>query len=159
MHLTFLMPFFQWCDKTMLGQWVRGGRWEFPLIETIHILALTMLYGCIVVLSLRLMGVLMRGWTVAGLAREVMPWLNSSLAIILVTGVLLYLSEAMKAFGNDAFWLKIYLLTAALIFHFTVFRRVTTSEEVSPATGKLVGALAIFLWLGIGCAGRAIGFV
>jgi hypothetical protein len=159
MQLHFLMPFFKWCDATMLGQWVRGGRWQFPMIETIHILALTMLYGCVVVISLRLMGVLMRGWTVVGLAREVTPWLNGSLAIILVTGVLLYLSEAMKAFGNDAFWIKVYLLTAALIFHFTVFRKATRSNELSPGAGRLVGALTLFLWLGIGCAGRAIGFV
>ena len=159
MQLQFLLPFFQWCDKTMLGQFVRGGRWEFPLIETLHILSLTMLYGCVVILSLRLMGVLMKGWSVAHLAEEVSPWLHTSLAIILVTGTLLYLSEASKAFGNDAFWVKVYLLTAALIFHFTVFRRVTRLSEVSPGTGKLVGALSIFLWLGIGCAGRAIGFV
>jgi hypothetical protein len=159
MQLHFLLPFFQWCDKTMLGQFVRGGRWEFPLIETLHILALTMLYGCVVILSLRLMGVLMSGWSVAHLAEEVSPWLHTSLTIILVTGVLLYLSEAVKAFGNDAFWLKVYLLTAALIFHFTIFRKVTKSPAVSPGIGKLVGALSIFLWLGIGCAGRAIGFV
>jgi len=159
MQLVFLAPFFQWCDKTLLGQWVRGGRWEFPLIETLHILALTMLYGCVVVLSLRLMGVLMRGWTLPSLTREVTPWLNWSLGTILVTGTLLYLSEATKAFGNDAFWLKIYLITAALIFHFTVFRKVTHAPIERPGAGKLVGALSLFLWLGIGCAGRAIGFV
>jgi len=159
MHLTFLQPFFQWCDATALGGWVRGDRWQFPMIETFHILALTMLYGCVVILSLRLMGVLMKGWTVAALEEQLRPWLNGSLAIILVTGILLYLSEAMKAFINDAFWIKVYLLTAALIFHFTLFRKVTTSAEVSPVTGKLVGAVALFLWLGIGCAGRAIGFV
>ena len=159
MALHFLIPFFERCDRTFLGQWVRGGRWEFPLIETIHILALTMLYGCIVILSLRMMGALMKGWTVAHLAEELKPWLNTSLVIILISGTLLYLSEAMKAFTNDAFWVKVYLLAAALTFHFTVFRRVARSEEVSPGTGKLVGALSIFLWLGIGCAGRAIGFV
>jgi hypothetical protein len=159
MRLEFTHPFFLWCDKTMLGAFMRGGRWEFPLVETLHILALTMLYGCVVVVSLRLLGVLMRDWTVPALAREVKPWLNWSLAIILVTGVLLYLSEAEKAYGNDAFWVKVYLLTAALTFHFTLFRKVTTSDHASRMTERLVGALALFLWLGIGCAGRAIGFV
>jgi len=80
MKLDFLLPFFQWCDTTRLGLWVSGGTWEFPMIETIHILALALLYGCVGVISLRLMGILMKGWTVAGITREVTPFLNSSLA-------------------------------------------------------------------------------
>lgn len=159
MQITFLKPFFHWCDNTAISEWVRGGIWEFPMIETIHILALALLYGCIVVISLRLMGVLMRGWTVAGITKEVTPYLNWSLAVILVTGSMLYLSEAMKAYDNVAFWTKIYLLFAALLFHFTVVRRVTRRDQVPRATGFIVGAVSLALWLGIGCAGRAIGFV
>lgn len=159
MKLDFLFPFFKWCDTTMLGHWVSGGTWEFPIIETVHILALAMLYGCVVVISLRLMGIMMRGWTVAGITREVTPFLNVSLAVILISGTLLYLSEAMKAFENAAFWLKVDLLFAALVFHFAVVRRVTKADQVSRATGMTVGIISLALWLGIGCAGRAIGFV
>jgi len=129
------------------------------MIETIHILALAMLYGCVAVISLRLMGILMKGWTVAGITREVTPFLNSSLAVILTSGTLLYLSEAMKTFNNPAFWIKVDLLFAALVFHFFVVRRVTRADEVSRATGFAVGLISLLLWLGIGCAGRAIGFV
>lgn len=159
MKLNFLWPFFQWCDGTIFGQWVRSGTWQFPMIETIHILALTMLLGCTVVISLRLMGVLMRGWTVCGITREVTPYFHWSLGVILISGTLLYLSEATKAFNNVAFWLKVYLLFAALLFHFIVVRKVTKSDEVSRTTGVAVGFVSLVLWLGIGCAGRAIGFV
>jgi len=159
MPLHFLFPFFKWCDGTLLGQWVRSGTWEFPMMETIHILALAMLFGCVVVVDLRLMGILMRGWTVNHLAQEVRPYLNGSLVIILATGAALYASEALKAFDNSAFWIKVYLLTGALVFHFTVVRRLTKNEEVSPGTGKIVGLISLVLWLGVGSAGRAIGFV
>lgn len=159
MQITYLRPFFKWCDHTAISDWVRGGTWEFPIIETIHILALALLYGCVVILSLRLMGLLMRGWTVAGLAKEVTPWLNRSLIVILVSGAMLYSSEATKAYDNVAFWLKIYLLFAALVFHFGVVRRMTRADEVPRAAGFVVGGLSLLLWLGIGCAGRAIGFV
>lgn len=159
MQISSLRPFFQWCEATILGQWVRGGTWEFPLIETIHILALAMLYGCTVVISLRLMGVLMRGWPIARLTNQVTPYLNWSLAVILTSGVLLYLSEATKTFDNDAFWVKVWLLLAALLFHFTVVRKVTKADEVPRATGFAVGLVSMVLWLGIGCAGRAIAFV
>jgi uncharacterized membrane protein SirB2 len=159
MQLDFLLPFFKWCDSTLPGQWVRGGTWEFPMIETIHILALTMLYGCIVVISLRLMGVMMRGWTVPAITREITPFLNASLAVILISGTLLFLSEASKAFANAAFWVKVDLLFAALVFHFMVVRKVTRTDGTSRATGFVVGLISLVLWLGIGCAGRAIGFV
>jgi hypothetical protein len=159
MKMDFLLPFFKWCDATFLGRWVSGGTWEFPMIETIHILALAMLYGCMVVISLRLMGVLMRGWTVSAITREVTPWFNGSLAVILTSGTLLYLSEAMKTFNNAAFWIKVELLFTALLFHFLVVRRVARAENVSRSTGFIVGSISLVLWLGIGCAGRAIGFV
>jgi hypothetical protein len=155
----FIKLFFEWCDGTMAGAWVRSGTWQFPMIETIHILSLAMLYGCVVVISLRLMGVLMKGWTVSGITREVTPYANWSLGIILVTGTLLWLSEATKTFDNIAFWTKVVLLFSAIVFHFSVVRRVTRNEEVSRGTGFFVGALSLFLWLGIGCAGRAIAFV
>lgn len=159
MQITSFKPFFHWCDNTPVGEWVRSGIWQFPMIETIHILALAMLYGCVAIISLRLMGVLMKGWTVAGIAKEVTPYLNWSLAIILISGTMLYLSEATKAYDNVAFWLKIYLLAAALIFHFGVVRRVTRRDQAPRFTQFITGAVSLLLWLGIGCAGRAIGFV
>ena len=155
----YIRLFFQWCDSTMAGAWVRSGTWQFPMIETIHILSLAMLYGCVAVISLRLMGILMKGWTVRGITREVTPYVNWSLGIILLTGTLLWLSEATKTLDNIAFWTKVVLLFSAIIFHFLVVRPVTRREEVSRGTGIFVGALSLFLWLGIGCAGRAIAFV
>lgn len=143
----------------MAGAWVRSGTWQFPMIETIHILALAMLFGCVAIISLRLMHVLMKGWTVSALTKEVTPYLNWSLATILISGVLLWLSEAMKTIDNVAFWTKVVLLFSAIIFHFTVVRPMTRADEVPPAKGFIVGAVALVLWLGIGCAGRAIAFV
>jgi len=143
----------------MPGAWVRSGTWQFPMIETIHILALAMLFGCVTIISLRLMHVLMKGWTVSGIAKEVTPYLNWSLITILVTGVLLWLSEAMKTLDNIAFWTKVVLLFSAISFHFAVVRPMTRADEVSPAKGFIVGAVSLVLWLGIGCSGRAIAFV
>lgn len=155
----FMLPFFIWCDHTSIGQYMRSGTWQFPLVETIHILSLAMLVASVVVLNLRLMGVLMKGWTVAGLMQEIRPYLNWSLAIILVSGTLLYLSEAAKTFDNLAFWTKIYLLIGAIAFHYGVVRRMAKADEVAPVTGKIVGVISLILWLGIGWAGRAIAFI
>jgi hypothetical protein len=159
MPLEFLRPLFKWCDTTAVGEFMRSGTWQFPLVETIHILALALLIGVVVVIDLRLMGLLMRGWTVAALTRELSPYLNGSLATILVSGVLLYLSEALKTFDNPAFWIKIYALLGAIVFHYAVVRRVAKADQVSPRIGWTVGVVSLVLWLTIGWAGRAIAFV
>ena len=159
MQLHFLLPLFKWCDTTALGEFMRSGTWQFPLVETIHILSLTVLIGVVVVIDLRLMGLLMQGWTVAGLAQELTPYLNWSLATIIVSGSLLYLSEALKTFDNPAFWIKIYALLSAIVFHYAVVRRVAKADQVSPRIGWTVGVVSLVLWLTIGWAGRAIAFV
>jgi hypothetical protein len=155
----FLLPFFKWCDTTAVGEFMRSGTWQFPLVETIHILSLAVLIGVVVVIDLRLMGLLMRDWPVAGLTRELTPYLNGSLAIILASGALLYLSEALKTFDNAAFWVKIYALIGAIVFHFAVVRRVAQADQVPPRIGWPVGVISLLLWLTIGWAGRAIAFV
>src|SRR5215471_5769470 len=139
----FLLPFFQWCDTTAVSRWMRQGTWEFPLVETVHILALALLFATVVVINLRLMGLLMRGWTVAALARELTPYLNGSLVLILITGTLLFLSEALKTFGNEAFSIKVYCLISVLLFHFIVVRNVTKADEVSRLKGWTVGLTSL----------------
>ena len=159
MQLEFLLPFFQWCDDTALGRWMRGGQWEFPIVETIHILALTVLFAVIVVIDLRLMGLMMKSWHVSTLYNELKVYLNGSIVVILVTGVMLFLSEAVKAFDNAAFWVKVYLLIFTLVFHFTLYAKTIHQEEVSRAKGWAVGGVSLLAWIGLGWAGRAIGFV
>lgn len=157
----FLLPFFRWCDATWVGEFIRESTWAFPAIETIHILALTVLFGSIFVIDLRLLGLGLKGQTVALLSRTLAPYLNGSLAVILTSGILLYLSEALKAYENDAFKFKMMFLLLALLFHFTVFRKFSRRDEseLASLTAKVVGVVSFGLWLMVGVGGRAIGFV
>ena len=67
-----LKPFFEWNDKSWLGQAIADTIWAFPVIETIHILALTMMFGAIVIIDLRMMGFGMKKQPVAVLATRQM---------------------------------------------------------------------------------------
>ena len=147
---------YTWCDGTRLGQAIRGVTWAFPLIETIHIIALLVLLGGILMVDISLLGGLRR-LTPAHIMRQVRPFVNWSLLVILITGVLLFLSEALKAYDNDAFRPKVTLLAMAIIWHYTVHRRAESSEI--PGSGKIAALGSILLWFGVGVAGRAIGFV
>ena len=53
-------PFFKWHDHTLIGDAISGTVWAFPVIETIHILALTMMYAGMIIVNLRLVGLGMR---------------------------------------------------------------------------------------------------
>lgn len=153
-----LYPFFEWADQTAVGEFVRGNTWAFPLTETFHIMALAVLLGSLFLIDLRLLGVKMRGLSAAKLGRELNVYMNWSIVIILVTGALLFLSEAVKSYSNDAFWPKMYLLGLALVFHYTGHKAAIKADN-PPAWGWIAGALSLFLWFGVGAAGRAIGFV
>jgi hypothetical protein len=147
---------YKWCDETTLGQAIRGVTWAFPLIETIHIIALIALLGGVLMIDISLLGGLKRLGP-AHIAKQVNPYVDISLVIIIITGIMLFLSEALKAYDNDAFRPKVTLLVLAIIWHYTVHRRAETSEI--PGSGKLAAIGSIVLWFGVGVAGRAIGFV
>lgn len=79
---------------------------------------------------------------------------------MLTSGFLLFLSEAMKCYGNTSFRWKMLFLFSALLFQFTIYNRVVASEGKSaPIGGKIAAAVALCLWFGVGLAGRAIGFL
>jgi hypothetical protein len=154
-------PFFEWNDKAWLGQAIAGTIWAFPVIETIHILALTMMFGSIVIIDLRMLGLGMKKQPVAVLAKNLEHYMTWGLVIMLATGYMLFTSEAMKCFVNDGFKFKMAVLFPAIIFQFTLFRWITHQDENKRPMllGWLVAVLSLALWFGVGIGGRAIGFV
>ena len=79
---------------------------------------------------------------------------------MLVTGVGLFLSEAMKCYASTAFAMKMTCLALVIVFTFTVRLKVTMADEgrVPPAWLKLVALVSLALWFGVGASGRWIGF-
>jgi hypothetical protein len=118
-----------------------------------HLFALTILLGTTLILSLRLLGVMFRQQAFPELAGSLMPWNLWSLVAMLTTGFLLFMSEAMKCYGNDSFRAKMLLLFTALVFRFALYPRLTRNW------GKLAAGLSLVLWFSVGLAGRAIGFL
>ena len=155
-----LLPFFKWVNDTWVSKVINDSTWLFPAIEGVHIAALALLLGTILVMNLRLMGVMMRERPRLTLARELEAWTLCSLIVILVTGVMLFVSEAVRSFHSGPFRIKIVLLVVAVLFHYTISKKLMRDDEQqhSAALCKAAGAIAIALWMGIGFAGRAIGF-
>ena len=158
--MSAIIPFFQWCDNTMISQAIRNSRIAFPIIENFHLFALTVLLGSLVVLVLRQFGLVYKGQPISEVASALRPWNRWSLAVMLTSGFLLFLSEAMKCYGNTSFRVKMFFLFFALLFQFTFYNRIVKNEGTSaPVGGKIAAAGALCLWFGGGLAGRAIGFL
>src|SRR5712692_9582375 len=150
-----LLPFFQWCENTPVGDAIRSSLWLFPVIESFHLLALAFIGGAVLILDLRLLGLALRRQPIARIARDAQPWLIGSLLVMLPTGILLFLSESIKCYYSDAFRVKMTSLFLAMTFTFTVRRKVAAADEtrVSPIWRKLVAVFSLLLWSSVGAGG------
>jgi hypothetical protein len=155
-----LLAFFTWVENTALGGAIRSSTWLFPAIEAVHLLGLAVIGGAVLVVDLRLFGFGLRSQPVAQLARDAQRWLIGSLLVMIATGSLLFTSEATKCYYHLAFWVKMSSLFLAIVFTFTVRRKVTLADEnrVRPLWSKLVALTSVLLWSGVGIGGRWIGF-
>jgi hypothetical protein len=155
-----LLPFFQWCEATTIGTAIRSSSWAFAVIESVHLLGLSVIGGAVLLVDLRLLGYGLRDQRIADVARAAFPWLVGSLVVMLLTGISLFLSEATKCYGSEPFWLKMTSLALAMLFTFTIRRRVTLADErrMRPIWFKLVALVSLALWFGVGASGRWIGF-
>jgi len=131
--------------------------WLFPVIQSIHIIGLSMVVGTICVVDLRLLGITMRRQTVRALASSFMPWTVGGLVTVLITGPLLFGSDMERYLRNPAFLLKIILLVIALIAHARLHFSVIQNDTSFPTMSRKLGAaLSLILWCSVVLAGRAI---
>ncbi|HEY6510087.1 MAG TPA: DUF6644 family protein [Vicinamibacterales bacterium] len=153
---------FQWFERTSLSVAINESLWAFAVVEAVHLLALAVIGGAVLAVDLRLLGLAFQKQRVADIARVLQPWLIWSLIGMLLTGFVLFISlAASKYYVHDYFWVKMYFLAAAIVFSFTIRHRVIMGDDAraNSAFAKLVALVSIFLWSGVGLAGKAIGYI
>jgi hypothetical protein len=155
-----LLPFFQWCYQTAIGEAIRESTWLFPLIEAFHLVGLGLTAGAVLMVDLRLLGLGLSRQPVAQLSAAVEPWLLGSVTLMFASGIPLFLSESMKCYYSFAFWVKMTSLFLVLLFTFTVRRRVTrTGLSIDrPLLSRSTALISLSLWFGVAWGGRWIGF-
>lgn len=144
-------------EASALGSTIKESLWLFPAIEAVHLLALALLGGAILMLNLRLLGVGLSAQSVSEVEREARPWLMAALITMLVTGGLIGTSEALKLYDKPAFWVKMAALLTVLVFTF-VLQLPLARREVSGLAAKALAVVSLGLWLTVALAGRWIGF-
>jgi hypothetical protein len=154
-----LLALFQWLSRSPVGIYMQRSTWTFAVVETIHLLALALLGGSVLVISLRTLG-LLRGVAARRLATELLPVVISSLVAIIVTGILMVSEEALKCYYSPAFRAKMVALAIAILLAVPLLGvQAIRQYDRSPWWLKIGAVLSLLSWFSVGVAGRAIGFI
>lgn len=131
-----------------------------PMIQTVHLLAISAIMGSIVLIDLRVLGLALRSQRVSDLTRRLLPWTWWALPFLFVSGILFVLARPQRYAVNPVFRVKFILMamavTVTLAFHVVAKRRPDYWE--SSGVGKLVAAVSLLLWVGVVLAGRWIAY-
>jgi hypothetical protein len=146
----------QTIEASALGQTIRESTWLFPAIESTHLLALALLGGAILIMSLSILGWGLKT-PVAELYKSAHRYMNGAVGLLIATGILLGISEPVKLYGRQAFWLKMISLGLALVLTYFVFNPLVR-RGVSGWSMRSVTVVTIAAWLVVAMAGRWIGF-
>lgn len=160
-----MQSFCDWLAATTLSQLFANLNWFVPSVQTLHILSIGVVVTTLAMLDFRLAGLTRRGPPLEVMAGKFIPWTWRALVVLLVTGILLIITEPARELMNGAFRLKM-LLVVLLIFLTLAIQRVSAREagywSASLARRRLGGALGIaslVLCVAIVAAGRFIAYM
>jgi hypothetical protein len=138
---------------------LNNSEWAFPLAECIHIAGFGVGVGSIALVDFRMLNLGLRGETAARILKYTEPYTLIALVFVVFSGMALFLSQVEIYLINQIFPLKMYLLIAALIYNFTIHRKVATMENPPPVLSKLVAIVSLLLWVSIVFGGIFTGFL
>jgi hypothetical protein len=159
-----ILSFCQWLQDEPIGTSIRESLWTFPLIETVHLLALAFSVGIIVIVDLRLIGMAMKDVPVTEVFDRLQPVALKGFVINVATGLLLFWSEPMKCYMSPYFRGKLVMLfflgVNAFLFSATTYKTVSSWDKAggTPAGARVAGWISLLLWAGVIVAGRAIAY-
>jgi hypothetical protein len=134
-------------EMSPLGALMRGSRVAVPVVETVHLLAIALAVGTIMIVDLSVLGLALRRETVPRISIELAPWTWSGFAVALFTGILLFCSESVKMGCKPLFWGKLVLLAGGFAFYFLAERKRTPFTAIA----------SLLVWFGVAFGGKAVG--
>jgi hypothetical protein len=133
--------------------------WAFPLAECIHIGGFAIAVGSIALVDFRMLNLGLRHETAARILRYTELWTVGALIFVIFSGLMLFISQTEVYRVNLIFPIKMYALLAALIYNFTIHRKVATMENAPVALSTLVGSVSLLLWVAVVFGGIFTGFL
>lgn len=154
----------RWIAATDVSTFIRESSWAFPVIESVHVIALSLVVGTIAIVDLRLLGLASAGRRCTTLSRAVLPWTWSAFAVAAAAGTLMFISKPVAYSENADLRVKFVLILAAgcnmAIFHLFTCRSIARwdGDAAPPLAARIAGALSLACWISVVVFGRRIGF-
>jgi hypothetical protein len=152
----------QWLYAVPASMALRESDVMFPLVESVHVLAISLIAGTVVTVDLRVGGIILRGEPLSRITRALLPYTWYGFVLMVITGLPLFAAEAVKLYANPAFRVKLVLLglagVNALLFHRTAYRRMHDWDRRGAASvqARVIAGVSVLLWSGIIVSGRLI---
>jgi hypothetical protein len=151
-------------QNSALSEWLRTSLKAMPIVEAVHVMAIATVFGTILLVDLRLLGYPSTARPFSRVHDELVRWTWGAFALAAVTGVLLFIVNAITYYNNTAFRLKLVAMLLAGI-NMAIFELFTAKTAPAwdknvppPSAARLAGALSIVLWVGVIFFGRWVGF-
>jgi hypothetical protein len=156
--------FFRWLSETTWSVRLHESHYAYPLIESVHVWAMSVFFGLALLFDLRLLGWTMRRVPASEMSRRLLPWTVVAFVVMVLSGSLLLFAIPLRTYQNIFFRAK--MLTLALaglnvwIFNSNVYQRVGTwdLDASPPRAARVAGALSIALWIVVIVSGRMIAY-
>ena len=132
--------------------------WVFPTCEIFHIVGFGISIGTIAVVDFSLLGLGLQRKSIPQLLRNVAPWTLTALVVVLIAGVVLFLTMPLDYYRNPSFRFKMVCLFLAIVFNYTIHDKVARSTTISPGVGMLVAIVSLALWICVIWGGLFIAF-
>jgi len=151
-----LLETFYFLEDTFIGEYIRSSIWLFPVIESFHLIGLGILGGSVVVMDLKLMKIIFRNIDKIYIFEQTRKFFILGLSLLFITGVPLFLSEAVKLYYSRAFWIKMICLVIGVFFVYFVRNPLIFKKD--GAVMIVIGFLSLSIWTVVAASGRWIGF-
>jgi hypothetical protein len=157
-------PFADWLSNTPLSKALQDQPWVVPTSQSIHILAVSIVFGSACMINLRLLGVGRSGRSVSQLSNTLLPWMWRGLAVLLLTGLIQTVTEPVRQFVTPMFWAKMTMIVVVAVmtaFYAKAVRRNAPAWDAAasrPPHARVFALLSTLLWLAIIVCGRFIGY-
>src|SRR5579862_4799197 len=125
-----------------------SGELAFPILECFHIGGFALSIGMTALVDFRLLGLGLRDETPAEIAGSALWYVLGGLIIAVFSGLLIFSTDPDSYYLNWVFDVKMVCLVLAIVFNYTIHRRVV-SPGVSPAAGRWVAVASLTLWLSV----------
>jgi hypothetical protein len=154
----------QTLEASAVAEWMRTSLKAMPIVEAIHVLGAATVFGTILIVDLRLLGLPHTRRSFTRISDEMLRLTWMAFAAAVITGFLMFVANANTYLGNTAFQLKMLALLGAglnmAVFQFVTFRTVGTWDEnaAPPLAARIAGIASITLWITVIFLARWIGF-